>query len=277
MAPEDLNHFEKFESYVPVDLTQGPALAIAFAVILFFVVFRYFAMVLPFHAVFYLLRPSWTRRRQIYPQLPGKKEQLFELKWSLLSAFIFAATGVLLGVMWQQGWTQIYLRFDHYGWFYFFFSWIPLLLIHDAYFYWTHIWLHRPGIYERFHLIHHKSLRPSAWASFSFHPLESLINALWIPLVALFLPLHPLMIIFHLTFMTISAITNHLGFEVLPESAVRRHWGKYLISGVHHTMHHRYFRANYGLFFTFWDHLMKTEHPRFSEEFTHVFRPNKQA
>lgn len=255
----DLNHFEKLDSYLPVSLLDPVNLLIAFAVILFFVVFRYFLMVLPFHFLFYVWQPPWTRAKQIYPQLPKKKEQLFELKWSLWTSLIFAGMGVVLGVMWQLGWTRIYLRFDEYGWFYFFFSWIPFLLLHDTYFYWTHIWLHRPEVYARYHMIHHKSLRPSPWASFSFHPVESLVNALAIPLIVIILPLHPLVIIFHLTFMTISAITNHLGFEILPTWALKRNWDKILISGTHHANHHRYFKANYGLFFTFWDRLKKTE------------------
>lgn len=266
-----VQHYEKLESYLPVSLLSPGTAALAFAVVLGFVVFRYFAMVLPFHAVFYRWRPAFTRARQIYPQLPGRKEQLFELKWSLMSSFIFAGTGVLLGVLWELGWTKLYLRFDEYGYWYLPVSWGLLLVIHDAYFYWTHVWLHRPGVYERFHRIHHQSLRPSPWASFSFHPVESLINAVWIPLVVLVLPLHPVVLIFHLTFMTVSAITNHLGFEVLPASAVRHGYGKWLISGTHHAQHHRYFRANYGLFLACWDRWMKTEHAKFEEEFARVF------
>lgn len=266
-----MNHFEKFESYIPVTLTEPSHLLAAFAVVLFFVVFRYFLMVLPFHFIFYRWQPEWTKRRQIYPQLPGRKEQLFELKWSLITSLVFAATGVLMGFLWEKGWTQIYLPFDQYGWPYLFLSWIPFLFLHDTYFYWTHRWLHRRGVYERYHAVHHASLRPSPWASFSFHPLESVINALAIPLIILFLPLHPVVILFHLTFMTLSAITNHMGFEVLPRSALRQKWGLYLISGVHHTLHHRFFRSNYGLFFTFWDRWMKTELPRYEQEFDRVF------
>lgn len=268
-----VEHYEKIESYLPANLQEPAILALAFFVVMGFVIFRYFAMVVPFHFLFYRWRPSFARRRQIYPQLPGRKEQIFELKWSLISSFIFAGTGILLAVMWQNGWTQLYLTFDQYGLWYLPVSWVILLLLHDTYFYWTHVWLHRPKIYERFHAIHHKSLRPSPWASFSFHPVESFINAIWIPLVVLVLPLHPVVLIFHLTLMTISAITNHLGFEVLPSSALKYRYGYWLISGVHHTQHHRYFRANYGLFLSHWDRIMKTEHHKFEDEFKRVFEP----
>lgn len=265
-------HFEKLESYLPMSLQSPGALLAAFGVVLFFVVFRYFLMILPFYGIFYAWRPRWTRKRQIYPELPGRSEQLFELKWSLWTSLIFAGAGVFIGVLWQLGWTRIYLRFDGYGWFYLFASWPLLLILHDTYFYWTHRWLHRPGIYQRYHLIHHRSLRPSPWASFSFHPVEAVVNAAFLPLVVLFLPLHPVVILFHLTFMTLTAITNHLGFEVLPANTLKWPGGKYLISGVHHAQHHRYFRVNYGLFLGFWDRWMKTEHASFEREFERVFQ-----
>lgn len=268
---EELNHFEKLESYLPMSLLTPGALIGAFFIVLFFVVFRYFLMVFPFYWIFYRWRPKWSIRRQIYPELPGAKEQLFEIRWSLWTSLIFAAAGVLMGVFWELGWSQIYLKFDQYGFWYLPVSWLIVLLLHETYFYWTHRWLHLPGIYEKYHSIHHKSLRPSPWASFSFHPVESIINAAFVPLIILIVPLQPVVILFHLTFMTISAITNHSGFEVLPERALKQGWGHLLVSGVHHTTHHRFFRNNYGLFFTFWDRWMETEKASFEKDFERVF------
>lgn len=261
-----LNHFEKFESYIPVDLLTPANLLAATGLVLFIVLFRYFLMVTPFWWLFYKRGAATSRR--IYQRLPGKSEQLFEIKWSLISGVVFAVFGVLLGVIWQLGWTRIYLRFDEWGWFYF---WILgpalLLILHDTYFYWTHRWLHLPSVYRRFHRVHHESLHPSPWASFSFHPVESAINAAAIPLIVLILPLHPVHLLVHLTLMTVSAITNHLGFEVLPLSAARQGWGAWVVSGLHHAQHHRFFKWNYGLFFSVWDRMMKTEHPSFWTEF----------
>jgi sterol desaturase/sphingolipid hydroxylase (fatty acid hydroxylase superfamily) len=212
-------------------------------------------------------------RRQIYDQLPGRQEQLFEIKWSIVTSLIFAISGSLMGLIWQKGWTQLYLKFDQFGWLYFFVIGPALLLfIHDAYFYWTHRLLHQPTLYRKYHAVHHASLKPSGWASFSFHPGESIVNAAAIPLIILFLPLHPVHLLVHLTIMTLTAVTNHSGFEVLPKNS-NRHWlGKWLISGVHHTQHHRYFKYNFGLFFSWWDVWFKTEHSKFNEEFDKVFQ-----
>lgn len=264
------HHLELFESYIPLDLLNWQNALLAFGVMFLIINFRYFLMVSLFWFGFYRNPSAQKRANQIYDLLPGKADQLREIKWSFLSSFIFAFAGLLMGILWQSGATQIYLSFDQYGWWYLPVSAVLLAVIHDAYFYWTHYWLHIPQVYKKYHAVHHASLKPSPWASFSFHPVESVINAVAIPLIILILPLHPVVILWHLTLMTLTAITNHLGFEVLPKGAADHWLGKYLVSGVHHTQHHRYFRYNYGLFFTWWDHWFKTEHPQYVDQFNQV-------
>lgn len=267
---ESLNHFEKLESYLPVSLLSAGNLASAFGIVMFFVVFRYFAMVFPFYAVFYWWKPAALQKRLIYPKLPGQKEQQFEIKMSLQTSLVFGIFGVLLGVIWELGYTQIYLKFSTFPLWYLPISWLLMVLVQDTYFYWTHRWLHQKGVYEKYHSVHHASLRPSPWASFSFHPVEAAINALIVPAMTLVIPVHPVVILFHLSFMTLSAITNHLGYEILPKSALSQGYGKWLISGLHHAQHHRYFNSNYGLFFSFWDRIKNTEHPGFEKEFARI-------
>ena len=250
-----MNHFEKYESYIPFDLLVPGNILVAFLCLTVVVIFRYFLLTLLFYLPFYKHQSNWTQKRQIYSKLPPPKAQLFEIKWSLVSSAIFGISGVLLGILWQLGWAKFYLSFDQYGWTYLFLSGFILSLLHDLYFYITHRLLHIPWMYRRFHSIHHASIQPSPWASFSFHPVESVIEALPIPLFSLILPLHPVVIISYLTLMTLSAIINHLGFEVMPLKLQR-----WLISGTHHSSHHRNFNSNYGLFYTFWDRLLGTEH-----------------
>jgi sterol desaturase/sphingolipid hydroxylase (fatty acid hydroxylase superfamily) len=60
--------------------------------------------------------------------------------------------------------------------------------------------------------------------------------------------------------MTISAIINHGAVEIYPKSE-RLGWiQKWIIGATHHDLHHRKFLFNYGLYFTFWDRIMGTEH-----------------
>ncbi len=265
-----MNHFEQFESYIPVDLSRPFYFFAAVGVIFLFIIFRYFLMAGLFWFIFYSWRPESVRGRQIYKELPDMSLQKFEIKWSLMTSFIFAISGVILGLIWQLGWTQIYLKMDQYGWIYFFGSLVIMSLVHEVYFYWTHRALHHPKLFRSFHSVHHRSLTPSPWASFSFHPVEGLIQAVAIPLMVLFIPVHPVALLIYLTFMSLSAVSNHLGFELLPAGG-EKGIGRWLISGVHHTMHHKYYRSNYGLFYTFCDLLFKTEHPAFAIEYQSVF------
>lgn len=222
------------------------------------VLLRYFAIALPFWFLFYQRTILRNSPRQIYNPLPGSKQQWSEIRWSLLTSVLFGVCGVGLGWMWQRDWSLIYLRFDDYGYWYLPVSFVVIALIHDFYFYVTHRWLHIPSVYRRFHTVHHQSITPSPWASFSFHPVESFIQAMALPLIVLLVPVHPVVLLIYLTVMTLSAINNHLGFELLP----RANWGHWLISAVHHSQHHRYFRYNYGLFFAHCDRIFKTEHPQ---------------
>ncbi|ASD63936.1 sterol desaturase family protein [Bdellovibrio bacteriovorus] len=262
-----MNHFEKYESYIPFDLLVPQNFLIATLALTLVVLVRYLALTACFYAAFYKKNWPWAQRRQIYPVLPDKKMQLFEIKWSIISSGIFGLGGVLLGVLWQSGWARFYLPLNEYGWTYLVISGFLLSLLHDFYFYVTHRLLHIPWLYRRFHSVHHASLQPSPWASFSFHPVESIIEALPLPLILLFLPLHPLVLLVYLTLMTVSAIINHLGFEVLPRGSAVHPVGKWLISGTHHSAHHRYYKYNFGLFYTFWDHLLKTQHPAYETQF----------
>jgi len=270
-----LDYLQTIEAYLPVALDKGWTLLLGFLVLLGFIVFRYFLMVGPFWLFYYWWvprqKPQQILNRKIYQEFPSGKQQLFEIKWSLLSAFIFAGAGLLMGVLWQNDWSLIYLSFDQYGLWYLPLSWLLMTLIQDTYFYWTHRWLHIPTVFKRYHRIHHESLNPSPWASFSFHPVEALINALFLPLIILVLPLHPLVIMSHLVLMTVTAILNHLGYETLPRWAYQSGFAKYWISGLHHGQHHKQFNTNYALFFSFWDHWMGTENAKFEGELNRIF------
>lgn len=266
-----LARFETLEAYVPTPLETWEQLTLAFFVLVGFIVVRYFLLVGGFWVYFYRWRPSSIARRLLYPKLPGAAAQWYEIRWSVLSSLIFGAVGVLIGVLWLKGWTRIYLRFDEYGLIYLFLSPLLLALLHDAYFYWTHRWLHIPAVFRRYHRVHHESLHPSPWASFSFHPVESVVNALALPLLVVLLPLHPLVLLFHLILMTVTAILNHLGYETLPRWTLKTGIARWWISGLHHAQHHRQFNTNYALFFSFWDHWAGTENKSFERELAAVF------
>ena len=44
-------------------------------------------------------------------------------------------------------------------------------------------------------------------------------------------------------------------------------WFQIINSSVYHNLHHKKFQGNYGLYFRFWDRIMKTENPNYSKEY----------
>jgi len=74
-----------------------------------------------------------------------------------------------------------------------------------------------------------------------------------------FIPIHVSALLFMLILMTIVSITNHSGFELLPDSWLRGLPGRHWISAAHHNLHHQHYDCNYSLYFRFWDRLMGTD------------------
>ena len=202
----------------------------------------------------------WTRLR-----LPGLYAGLEpqirrEIGWSLASAFIYGAPAGLLAWGWQEhGWTRVYTDVAAYPlW------WLPVsvlvyLLLHDAWFYWTHRWMHRPALFRIAHAVHHASRPPTAWAAMSFHPWEAVTGAIVIPALVILIPIHVAALGVVLTIMTVMGVTNHMGWELFPRRLVEGRAGAWLITASHHQRHHQQYGCNYGLYFRFWDRLCGTD------------------
>ncbi len=151
---------------------------------------------------------------------------------------------------------MIYFDVARYGWIYFIFSIMAMMLFHDMYFYWTHRLLHRPGWFQRIHIIHHLSSNPSPFTSLSFHPLEAVIQAAFLPLMLILFPTHPLAVMAFSLHMVYKNVRGHTGFEFT--TAAHRKRNGWLSYTIHHNKHHLHCHGNYGLYFTLWDKLMKT-------------------
>ena len=178
-----------------------------------------------------------------------------DIYWSIQSSIVFALAGTVLIKLWQAGQTSIYYEAQKYGLWYLLISLGIYLFIHDTYFYWTHRLLHRYQ-FKKCHFVHHESRIPTAWTSFSFHPIEAIIQALILPVMVWLVPIHWVVLIAFLMIMSVCGLMNHLGFDFYPTILEKK---ISLISATHHQRHHKQVTVNYGLYFTFWDKLMKTE------------------
>lgn len=221
---------------------------------------RYFFFGIFFWYFFYRSSIFRFTERSLFKSPADAKQQIYEIQYSLLSTLIFTVVGWGLYFLWQSGWTQIEEWKAPQGgqWAWLLLQAAVLIFLHDTYFYWTHRLLHRKAWFKAVHFVHHVSKKTSPWSSFSFHPIESVMNALILPILFMVVPVHPYVVLWHLSLMTLTGVTNHLGIEIMPNLFFKwqghRHW----VTAINHGHHHLQYHYNFGLFLTFWDHMMGT-------------------
>ncbi len=232
------------------------------------VIFRYLLVAGTFYLFFYGWNPQRWASRKINPKPHPPGQYRKEIIWSLVTSLIFGLTGAVMALGWQKGIFKIYEDINHFGLWYLPVSILIAMLLQETYYYWLHRLMHHKQLYRIVHRVHHDSHIASPWTSFSFHPLEALLQAIIFPVILLFLPMHPAAIVVYLTIMTITSAINHLDVEIYPAGFEKHPVGKWMIGATHHSLHHKQFRYNYGLYFTCWDKWMKTESPLYKKLFS---------
>jgi sterol desaturase/sphingolipid hydroxylase (fatty acid hydroxylase superfamily) len=139
------------------------------------------------------------------------------------------------------------------------------------YFYIIHRSLHWPPLYRFAHSLHHRNTNVGPWSGLSMHPFEHLIY-LGSVLIHFVIPSNPLLIIFHLQYFTLSAVTTHSGHEALTSGDKN-----YLPLGTfHHQLHHRYFDCNYGGLEIPWDKWFDSFHDGSEKSHTQFLNKRKK-
>jgi Delta7-sterol 5-desaturase len=220
---------------------------------------RYLLVVWAAHALIWG-RTGPARGRQLNRARPRMASIRYELKLSLLSSWIYALPAAVVFEAWRHGGTLVYLDIGRYGVAWLFVSGALYLVIQDTYYYWLHRLMHHRSVFRHVHAGHHRSREPTPFASFSFDWTEAALNAWLLPALTFVIPIHPIVIGVLLTLMTVLAVLNHAGAEVWPDRFIRGPAGGWLISATHHSLHHRRYDANFGLYFRVWDRLMGTDH-----------------
>lgn len=219
---------------------------------------------------FYGIWKGQKRFRKIQIKFPENKDYIRELGYSILTVIIFTAIGWLVFMTPLKDYTQVYWHLGDHSVGYFFLSIGLILLIHDTYFYWTHRAMHHPLFFGILHKVHHLSTNPSPWAAFAFHPLEAVVEANIIVVIAFLLPVHPLAIALFLLIMMIYNVYGHLGFELYPKGFSTSKIGRWINTSVNHNQHHQFFKGNYGLYFLWWDRWMGTIREDYDQQFEKV-------
>jgi lathosterol oxidase len=207
----------------------------------------------------------WRKRIQARP--PRGSDYGREVAFSVQTALIFSLVGFCVYLGLQAGLFAIDGAIAPRGWGYFVLSLAGMILAHDAYFYWTHRAMHHPRLFRFFHLMHHRSTTPSPFAAYAFAWPEALVQALFMPLWLLFVPMQAAALLAFMAVMIVRNVMGHAGMELHPPAFVTSRWLGWLSTTTHHDLHHQRFAGNYGLYFTWWDKLMGTEVSDYRERF----------
>ena len=213
-----------------------------------------------FLLVWVVFRPALAPRK-IRVDTPPMRQIWSEIAYSLATVVIFASVGTTIALGAMHGVLPVYTDVFDRGWAYFLASLVLMILAHDAYFYWAHRLMHRLPWLWRVHATHHRSHNPTPWTAYAFDPGEALIHALFMPAFVAIVPMHVGALFLFTAHMMLRNAVGHCGYELLPKG-----WADHPVLGLvttvtHHDMHHEHAPRNFGLYFTWWDRWMGTEHP----------------
>lgn len=215
----------------------------------------------------------WLDIRRIQQRRPKPEDYRREVLSSLRTVFVFGVTTLSTLAMLQLGLVRMAL--DGFSWGALALQTVAIILAHDAYFYWMHRAIHHKRLFRTWHLHHHKSRTPTPWAAYSFSSWEAVSEAAFVPLYLLlastfgveYLGLAMFLFLWH---MIIRNVIGHCGTEIYPRWWVDNPLTGWWNTVTHHDLHHSSSTYNFGLYFTWWDRWMGTEHPRYRESFRDV-------
>ena len=217
----------------------------------------------------------WSDARRIQARRASFKDYRREILSSLRTVAVFGLTTISTLLMIESGWVRTLE--GAIEWPVFAIQLVAMIIAHDAYFYWMHRGLHLKFMFRFSHLHHHKSRTPTPWAAYSFSSFEAMTEAAFVPVYLLLVsvmgaPMYELAIFLFLAHMILRNAIGHAGVEFFPAGWTRGPLG-WITTTTHHDLHHSEGKTNFGLYFTWWDRMMGTEHPRYEERFNAVAKP----
>jgi Delta7-sterol 5-desaturase len=201
---------------------------------------------------------SWWLSRKLLPtwrigapvdarhERPGQIAK--EIRWSLVSIAIFAGYSVLTVEMFRAGLVSV--------------EWEPsalrtavdiaiLFAWNELHFFACHRLLHTKWLYQHVHRIHHESIIPTPFSTYSFHWGESFLLGS-VMVIAMLLRTFSIWALMALP--VFSILFNTIG-----------HWNYNLLAGtgrrsasVEHGQHHRRVGGNYGFYLPYLDRMFQT-------------------
>jgi len=224
--------------------------------------------------ILYALLHRWIAHRRIQTRAATFADRAREFGQSVQTICVFAVVNLITFALVRAGIIPIERQADNL--LILFVQILAMIVLHDFWFYWMHRSLHHKWLFRRAHATHHISRTPTSWAAYSFAPIEAVAEAIYIPFMLLILswimPLYGLAIFIFLGHQIARNVIGHSGFELAWPGFTRSRLTGWMTTTTHHDLHHTEGRYNFGLYFTWWDRIMGTEHPRYHEKFEAVAR-----
>lgn len=233
---------------------------------------RYAVFAIGVWLVLWVILGPVLKRRKIREQAPPARQMVLEFLISLRSVMIFSTIGLLPFVLERAGWLPGPLIAANLGPAWFWISLALMIVAHDAYFYWAHRTMHDPRLFRRFHRRHHLSHNPSPFTAYSFDLAEAAVMASFVPVWVMIVPTPWPAVGLFVLHQIVRNTLGHSGYEVMPARRDGRPLVDWLTTTTHHDLHHAQAGWNYGLYFTWWDRWMGTEHPEYHARFAKAVR-----
>lgn len=231
---------------------------------------RYYLIAAVAFLFFYIFLRARVRYKKIQPRFPKTSDYLREIGFSSLTILIFGIIVVVLNSPAVAPYTTRYKDIAEHGWLYYFLAFPLMFIMHDTYFYFTHRIMHHKALFNWFHLVHHKSVNPSPWAAYAFHPLEAFVEQGIVIVFYFTIPIHITQLAMFFLLSIIYNVYGHLGYELYPRGFSKSFFGRWINTSVSHNQHHQYFKGNYGLYFLFWDRVLGTIREDYDTRFEEV-------
>jgi sterol desaturase/sphingolipid hydroxylase (fatty acid hydroxylase superfamily) len=145
-----------------------------------------------------------------------------------------------------------------------------IVLIHDAYFYWTHYLMHKSKFLYRFHKQHHTSSDATPLDVLAFHPVEAFVHFIFFAVYPMIIPTEVSVMQFMFIWMLVCNSAGHLPYEFYPKFLYDFPVIREFNAATHHQMHHKYYTTNFSIYYNWWDRWMNTNHKDYFVTFKKV-------
>lgn len=180
--------------------------------------------------IFYVWQKDFFRKKKNQKKYPSDTTIKLELRYMGQAAMIHILTGFLLDYVLYAKPYLLFTNFFSNAVLSFIASFVILVIVHDAYFYWLHRLIHVGWLYDKVHVYHHKFLNPTPFSTLATHPVETFLLLAHIPFIVCILPVSETALTVFVCMIVISSTFGHLGFEMRPHSVFKKPIIKHLIT-----------------------------------------------